>query len=42
MSPSDLKSKLEIFEDYKIHMVYDEDTETWYFSVVDILQALLQ
>ena len=37
-----MKSKLEIFEDYKIRRVYDEDTETWYFSVVDILQALLQ
>ena len=39
---SNMNSKLAIFEDYKIRRVYDEDTETWYFSVVDILQALLQ
>src|SRR5664279_2514544 len=31
-----------IFEDYKIRRVYDENTETWYFSVVDIIRALLQ
>ncbi|MBW6511345.1 MAG: hypothetical protein K0A93_04395 [Desulfuromonadaceae bacterium] len=30
------------FEDYKIRRVYDEKAETWYFSVVDIIQALLQ
>ena len=37
-----MKNKLAIFEDYKIRRVYDEETETWYFSVVDIIQALLQ
>lgn len=37
-----MKNKLAIFEDYKIRRVYDETTETWYFSVVDIIQALLQ
>jgi len=31
-----------IFEDYDIRRVYDEKTETWYFSVVDIIRALLQ
>jgi DNA-damage-inducible protein D len=30
------------FEDYNIRRVYDEKTETWYFSVVDIIRALLQ
>jgi len=30
------------FEDYDIRRVYDEQTETWYFSVVDIIRALLQ
>jgi DNA-damage-inducible protein D len=33
---------LAIFEDYKIRRVYDEATETWFFSVVDIVQALTQ
>ena len=32
----------ENFEDYDIRRVYDEKTETWYFSVVDIIRALLQ
>lgn len=31
-----------LFEDYDIRRVYDEKTETWYFSVVDIIRALLQ
>lgn len=30
------------FEDYNIRRVYDEERETWYFSVVDIIRALLQ
>ena len=30
------------FEDYKIRRIYDESTETWYFSVVDIIQVLTQ
>ncbi|MCX7171489.1 MAG: Bro-N domain-containing protein [Proteobacteria bacterium] len=31
-----------IFETHKIRRVYDEDTETWWFSVVDIIQVLIQ
>jgi hypothetical protein len=31
-----------LFEDYDIRRVYDDKTETWYFSVVDIIRALLQ
>ena len=31
-----------IFENFDIRRVYDEKTETWYFSVVDIIRALLQ
>lgn len=37
-----MKNNLAIFEDYKIRRLYDEKTETWYFSVVDIVQVLLQ
>ena len=29
-----------IFEDYKIRRHFDEKTETWFFSVVDIVAAL--
>jgi hypothetical protein len=31
-----------IFEERKIRRVYDEDSETWWFSVVDVVQALIQ
>lgn len=31
-----------LFEHHKIRRLYDEKTETWLFSVVDILQVLLQ
>jgi len=33
---------LAVFENYEIRRIYDEESETWYFSVVDIIQALLQ
>ena len=31
-----------IFEDREIRRAYDEETETWFFSVVDIIQVLTQ
>ena len=33
---------LAVFEDFKIRRVYDDKSETWYFSVVDIIAALIQ
>jgi len=33
---------LAVFENYKIRRIYDEKSETWYFSVVDIVAALIQ
>lgn len=30
------------FENQKIRRIYDESTETWYFSVIDIIQVLVQ
>lgn len=33
---------LAVFEGFEIRRVYDEESETWYFSVVDIVAALLQ
>ena len=33
---------LAVFENHKIRRHYDEQMETWYFSVVDILQVLIQ
>ncbi len=31
-----------IFEEHEIRRVYDEGTETWWFSVVDIVRVLTQ
>jgi len=36
------ENSLAVFEDYKIRRVYDEESQTWYFSVVDIIQVLIQ
>jgi hypothetical protein len=35
------KNSLAIFENFKIRRIFDEKKETWYFSVVDIIKALL-
>lgn len=37
-----MKKNLAIFEESKIRRLYDEKTETWFFSVIDIIQALIQ
>lgn len=37
-----MKNDLAIFEDYQIRRLFDEETETWFFSVVDIVQVLTQ
>lgn len=31
-----------LFEQHEIRRAYDEATETWWFSIVDILQVLIQ
>ena len=31
-----------LFEDHQIRRVYDEDSEIWWFSVIDIVQVLTQ
>ncbi len=36
------ENSLAVFENYKIRRVYDEELEIWYFSVVDIIQVLIQ
>lgn len=36
------ETALAVFEDYKIRRIYDERSEAWFFSVVDIIAALTQ
>ena len=31
---------LAVFEDYEIRRSYDEQSETWYFSIIDVVGAL--
>ena len=31
-----------LFEDYQIRRIYDEESEIWWFSVIDIVQVLTQ
>ncbi len=35
-----MKNDLTVFEDHQIRRVYDEKAETWFFSVIDIVQIL--
>ena len=36
-----MEKSLAVFEGYKIRRHYDEQTETWQFSVIDIIQVLI-
>ena len=36
------QNSLAIFENFKIRRQYDEKAETWFFSVVDVIRALIQ
>jgi DNA-damage-inducible protein D len=37
-----MNNNIAIFEEHQIRRHYDESTDTWYFSVVDIIQVLIQ
>lgn len=37
-----METDITVFEERNIRRVYDEKTETWYFSVVDIIQVLTE
>ena len=36
------QNSLAIFENFKIRRHYDEKNENWYFSVIDIIAALIE
>lgn len=36
------QKSLAVFEDFKVRRHYDEEKEIWYFSVIDIIRALIQ
>lgn len=37
-----MKNDLALFEEHEIRRIFDEKTETWFFSIVDIIQVLIQ
>jgi hypothetical protein len=37
-----MENDLTLFENYQIRRVYDETTEIWWFSIIDIVQVLTQ
>ncbi len=37
-----MTDNLVIFEQYNIRRIYDDKTETWFFSVIDVVQALIE
>ncbi len=37
-----MKTDMTLFEDYQIRRLYDEESEIWWFSIIDIVQVLTQ
>jgi len=35
-----MKESIKIFEEHKVRTVWDEATEEWYFSIVDVVDVL--
>ena len=37
-----MQNKIQIFEEKKVRTVWDEETEEWYFSVIDVVEVLTE
>lgn len=37
-----MDTNLTVFEEFNIRRIYDEETETWLFCIIDIVQTLTQ
>lgn len=35
-----MQNKIKLFEDKKIRVVWDEEKQDWYFSIVDVVSVL--
>lgn len=35
-----MKSQIQLFEEKKVRTVWDEESEEWYFSITDVIEAL--
>jgi len=37
-----MKDSIKIFDQKKVRTVWDEETEEWYFSIVDVIEVLTE
>lgn len=37
-----MQNDIKLFEQKKIRSIYDEEKDTWYFSVVDVISILIE
>ena len=35
-----MKKEIKVFEEQQVRTVWDEETEEWYFSIVDVVRIL--
>lgn len=35
-----MKSQIQLFEEKKVRTVWDEESEEWYFSIIDVVEVL--
>ncbi len=34
------QNKIQLFEERKVRTLWDDEAETWYFSIVDVIEVL--
>jgi hypothetical protein len=37
---NDMKDSIKIFDEKKVRTLWDEETEEWYFSIIDVIEVL--
>jgi len=37
-----MKDSIKIFDQKKVRTIWDEETEEWYFSIVDVIEVLTE
>jgi hypothetical protein len=37
-----MQNKIQIFEEKKVRTVWDDETEDWFFSIIDVIEVLTE
>jgi prophage antirepressor-like protein len=37
-----MQNKIQIFEEKKVRTVWDDETEEWFFSIIDVIEVLTE